>query len=67
MSFCKPVFLQEKGQTSVHIAVAAGSTELGTAVAGLVEVGSTVVVVVVAQWLLVDSIAAVLLYTAAAE
>ena len=62
MSFCKPVFLQGKGQTSVHIAVAAGSTQLGTAAAGQVEVGSTAVVVV-AQRLLVDSIAAVVLLT----
>ena len=62
MSFCKPVFLQGKDQTSVHIAVAAGSTQLGTAAAGQVEVGSTAVVVV-AQWLLVDSIAAVVLLT----
>ena len=62
MSFCKPVFLQGKDQTSVHIAVAAGSTQLGTAAAGQVEVGSTAVVVV-AQRLLVDSIAAVVLLT----
>ena len=63
MSFCKPVFLQGKDQTSVHIAVAAGSTQLGTAAAGQVEVGSTVVVVVVVAQFLVDSTAAVVVLT----